>query len=292
MADVDEVSKDRVLNDVDQTKQPTKIQSSMMPLISPANYGSFTANSAPFEPANSPAMHFSSYGFSTNGGISPATNLLQPSSFNHIYGNGYMITPGNYSGGIATNRYLNDSPAGFSNRFLHQPSLGGICLSEPRSEGADKDYVYQATPNFQLNTLRQMNLKGTTADNNGGWNLDHVPDAQPFVAASPNEILVSESENDDGLEEGGRREDDIKAASPSGNYCSVGSAGHPLTCRPCAFFWTKGCMNGKDCRFCHEWHPPKKKKPMKEQKNLMIIARPDGRIEFMRCTVQEALGVL
>jgi len=73
---------------------------------------------------------------------------------------------------------------------------------------------------------------------------------------------------------------------------SLGSAQHPNECRPCAFFWTKGCINGPECRFCHEWHPPKKKKPMKEQKNLMIIARPDGKIEFMRCTVYEAMRVL
>eukprot|EP00915_Cephaloidophora_sp_WS-2016_P006119 GHVH01008026.1.p1 GENE.GHVH01008026.1~~GHVH01008026.1.p1 ORF type:complete len:416 (+),score=70.11 GHVH01008026.1:1115-2362(+) len=73
---------------------------------------------------------------------------------------------------------------------------------------------------------------------------------------------------------------------------SMGSVCHPHDCRPCAFYWTKGCINGHDCRFCHEWHPPKKKKPMKEQKNLMIIARPDGKIEFMRCTVHEAMRVL
>ncbi|KAH0480631.1 MAG: hypothetical protein KVP17_001814 [Porospora cf. gigantea B] len=73
---------------------------------------------------------------------------------------------------------------------------------------------------------------------------------------------------------------------------SVGAKDHPHGCRPCAFYHTKGCLNGKNCTFCHDWHAPKKKKPMKEQKNLMIIARPDGKIEFMRCSIQEALRVL
>eukprot|EP01053_Blabericola_migrator_P002631 Blabericola_migrator_1__2630@NODE_1743_length_3879_cov_123_753410_g203_i2_p2_GENE_NODE_1743_length_3879_cov_123_753410_g203_i2NODE_1743_length_3879_cov_123_753410_g203_i2_p2_ORF_typecomplete_len272_score24_44zfCCCH_3/PF15663_5/0_028Torus/PF16131_5/1_8e04Torus/PF16131_5/0_019_NODE_1743_length_3879_cov_123_753410_g203_i27901605 len=39
--------------------------------------------------------------------------------------------------------------------------------------------------------------------------------------------------------------------------------GHPNCCKPCAFYWSKGCLNGENCRFCHEWHAPKKKKPMK-----------------------------
>eukprot|EP01054_Gregarina_sp_Poly1_P010822 Gregarina_sp_Poly_1__10821@NODE_835_length_6073_cov_244_613387_g603_i0_p1_GENE_NODE_835_length_6073_cov_244_613387_g603_i0NODE_835_length_6073_cov_244_613387_g603_i0_p1_ORF_typecomplete_len507_score55_22Torus/PF16131_5/0_0036zfCCCH_3/PF15663_5/0_0073zfCCCH_4/PF18044_1/1zfCCCH/PF00642_24/2_6_NODE_835_length_6073_cov_244_613387_g603_i023643884 len=67
------------------------------------------------------------------------------------------------------------------------------------------------------------------------------------------------------------------------------SGGHPNSCKPCAFFWSKGCLNGDKCRFCHEWHAPKKKKPMKDQKNLMIIAREDGRIAFLRCAIEDAL---
>lgn len=48
-------------------------------------------------------------------------------------------------------------------------------------------------------------------------------------------------------------------------------------------------MNGDKCQFCHLWHVPKKKKPMKEQKNLMIIARDDGKIAFLRCAIEDAL---
>ncbi|CBZ51409.1 conserved hypothetical protein [Neospora caninum Liverpool] len=69
----------------------------------------------------------------------------------------------------------------------------------------------------------------------------------------------------------------------------LGSAQHPHDCRPCAFFWGKGCHKGFACRFCHEEHGPRKKKPMKDQKNLMIIARPDGKLEFIRCSLKEAL---
>merc|ERR1712062_535300 len=211
---------------------------------------------------------------------------------------------------------------------------GGICLNEPRSEGADKDFMFQPPSNFQLSNIRQQsNIKNV--NDVGGWNLDAVPEAQPCSSGGD----IGFDENGERCEEGGykadlrgvsegeefltesgevipSKEENVEtstnnnvtsvnttsggsaaaAASPNPiqqqQLCSIGSQGHPNTCRPCAFFWTKGCMNGKECRFCHEWHPPKKKKPMKEQKNLMIIARPDGRIEFMRCTVQEALGVL
>ncbi|XP_053990732.1 probable cyclin-dependent serine/threonine-protein kinase DDB_G0292550 isoform X1 [Hylaeus volcanicus] len=65
---------------------------------------------------------------------------------------------------------------------------------------------------------------------------------------------------------------------------------HPHSCKPCAFFWTKGCVNGNTCQFCHAQHNPKKKKSIEDQKNLLIIARPDGRIEYLRCNVNEALS--
>ncbi|EPR57540.1 hypothetical protein TGDOM2_306510 [Toxoplasma gondii GAB2-2007-GAL-DOM2] len=75
----------------------------------------------------------------------------------------------------------------------------------------------------------------------------------------------------------------------SGATTDAGGAQHPNDCRPCAFFWGQGCHKGAACRFCHENHGPRKKKPMKDQKNLMIIARPDGKLEFIRCSLQEAL---
>ncbi|CEL94650.1 unnamed protein product [Vitrella brassicaformis CCMP3155] len=38
-----------------------------------------------------------------------------------------------------------------------------------------------------------------------------------------------------------------------------GSAYHLLgSCKQCVFYWTKGCMNGASCSFCHFHHPHKK----------------------------------
>ncbi|KEP64685.1 UNVERIFIED_CONTAM: hypothetical protein HHA_306510 [Hammondia hammondi] len=82
---------------------------------------------------------------------------------------------------------------------------------------------------------------------------------------------------------------DLVAYPVSGATKDAGGAQHPNDCRPCAFFWGQGCHKGAACRFCHENHGPRKKKPMKDQKNLMIIARPDGKLEFIRCSLQEAL---
>merc|ERR1712176_554044 len=42
---------------------------------------------------------------------------------------------------------------------------------------------------------------------------------------------------------------------------SVGSAGHRAgDCKPCAFFYTKGCSNGTNCTFCHLCGPDEKRK--------------------------------
>jgi len=47
---------------------------------------------------------------------------------------------------------------------------------------------------------------------------------------------------------------------------TAGSAGHRLgTCRPCAFYHTKGCGNGVNCTFCHLCPPGEKKRRQKEK---------------------------
>ena len=71
---------------------------------------------------------------------------------------------------------------------------------------------------------------------------------------------------------------------------SASTSGHPSACKPCAFFWGKGCLNAEKCQFCHEAHPAKKKKPMRLQKNLMIIARPGVKLRFLRCSYEQALS--
>jgi len=259
-----------------------------------------------FDPAdNSPAANYNyqNYGVlsSTNAGsMSPAISSMNSFGLgNNIYNsanNNFLYSQMNSTNG-AQGRYVSDSPEGFSNSNRY---FGGI--NEPRSEGADKEYMYNSnfggsmnalnTPHIFDGSVRAIhNFDEGTENQHTTWNLETVPEPTPFVSNS----LVRDSSATN-KENASDHENDCTpgavANSSSSTLCSKGSSGHPLLCRPCAFFWTKGCMNGKDCRFCHEWHPPKKKKPMKEQKNLMIIARPDGRIEFMRCTVQEALGVL
>jgi len=48
---------------------------------------------------------------------------------------------------------------------------------------------------------------------------------------------------------------------------TVGSVGHHnRTCRPCAFLYTKGCGNGKQCEFCHLCGPGEKKRRLKEKR--------------------------
>jgi len=50
---------------------------------------------------------------------------------------------------------------------------------------------------------------------------------------------------------------------------SAGSENHNLgTCKPCAFFHTKGCGNGSQCEFCHLCAPGEKKRRMKGRRAL------------------------
>eukprot|EP00931_Biecheleriopsis_adriatica_P043736 TRINITY_DN24991_c0_g3_i1.p1 TRINITY_DN24991_c0_g3~~TRINITY_DN24991_c0_g3_i1.p1 ORF type:complete len:379 (+),score=60.76 TRINITY_DN24991_c0_g3_i1:75-1139(+) len=47
---------------------------------------------------------------------------------------------------------------------------------------------------------------------------------------------------------------------------NVGSRGHLMRmCKPCAFFNTKGCKDGIDCKFCHLCEPGEKKRRKKEK---------------------------
>eukprot|EP01068_Selenidium_serpulae_P018050 Selendium_serpulae@DN6433_c0_g1_i10.p1 len=56
---------------------------------------------------------------------------------------------------------------------------------------------------------------------------------------------------------------------------SKGSGFHELnTCKPCVFFWaSKGCKNGDNCSFCHNYHASKKKaKKMKHARSNRRVA--------------------
>merc|ERR1719401_1940050 len=47
---------------------------------------------------------------------------------------------------------------------------------------------------------------------------------------------------------------------------TVGSTGHRSgTCKPCAFYHTKGCGNGLECGFCHLCPAGEKKRRQKEK---------------------------
>jgi len=49
---------------------------------------------------------------------------------------------------------------------------------------------------------------------------------------------------------------------------TLGSATHRLgNCKPCAFLYTKGCMNGLECPFCHLCDAGEKKRRQKEKKD-------------------------
>jgi len=55
---------------------------------------------------------------------------------------------------------------------------------------------------------------------------------------------------------------------------SVGSALHGSgRCKPCAFIFKKGCMNGVECEYCHLCEPGEKKK----RQRLKIESQRKGR---------------
>eukprot|EP01057_Protomagalhaensia_wolfi_P005615 Protomagalhaensia_wolfi_Nauph_80__5614@NODE_63_length_4088_cov_50_951840_g52_i0_p1_GENE_NODE_63_length_4088_cov_50_951840_g52_i0NODE_63_length_4088_cov_50_951840_g52_i0_p1_ORF_typecomplete_len432_score57_36Torus/PF16131_5/0_0075zfCCCH_3/PF15663_5/0_015zfCCCH_4/PF18044_1/1_6_NODE_63_length_4088_cov_50_951840_g52_i027174012 len=134
------------------------------------------------------------------------------------------------------------------------------------------------SPGTQASVMSEWDLRSR---NRGSLSdLVHLGDCselQNLFASAVAQALLS-----GGVDEKKRTTEAVKADDTA-------SGGHPNSCKPCAFYWSKGCLNGENCRFCHEWHAPKKKKPMKDQKNLMIIAREDGRIAFLRCAIEDAL---
>jgi len=59
---------------------------------------------------------------------------------------------------------------------------------------------------------------------------------------------------------------------------TVGSAGHNIgTCKPCAFFHTRGCGNGLQCSFCHLCPPDEKRKRQKEKVGMLREMRQQQR---------------
>merc|ERR1712187_598079 len=66
---------------------------------------------------------------------------------------------------------------------------------------------------------------------------------------------------------------------------SIGSLGHDTgDCKPCAFFLTKGCENGTNCKFCHLCDAGEKKRRFKAKKaqfNALKAAEAAEAEDFM-----------
>lgn len=59
---------------------------------------------------------------------------------------------------------------------------------------------------------------------------------------------------------------------------TVGSAGHNMgTCKPCAFFHSRGCENGLQCPFCHLCAPDEKRKRQKAKVTMLRDMRHQQR---------------
>jgi len=55
---------------------------------------------------------------------------------------------------------------------------------------------------------------------------------------------------------------------------TAGSAGHYRgDCKPCAFFWTKGCDSGIQCVFCHLCQPEERKRRKVDKRELRRQAK-------------------
>jgi hypothetical protein len=52
----------------------------------------------------------------------------------------------------------------------------------------------------------------------------------------------------------------------SPEFPTIGSTGHRIgSCKPCAFYYTKGCSNGVQCPFCHLCPAGEKKRRQREK---------------------------
>jgi len=59
---------------------------------------------------------------------------------------------------------------------------------------------------------------------------------------------------------------------------TVGSAGHNIgSCKPCAFFHSRGCENGLQCSFCHLCAPDEKRKRQKAKVSMLRDMRHQQR---------------
>lgn len=76
----------------------------------------------------------------------------------------------------------------------------------------------------------------------------------------------SEDDADDDFEDSSDSPRPRTPGTVDGQDLNIGSRGHNLRlCKPCAFWNTKGCKDGLDCKFCHLCEPGEKKRRKKEK---------------------------
>lgn len=115
----------------------------------------------------------------------------------------------------------------------------------------------------------------------GLWNGWHEE-----CPATPTTDLMFQSWSDDGYVDSEQRPRVLmlSEALPSGpvlgshNLPTMGSAGHHLgKCKPCAFFHTRICESGADCKFCHLCLPDEKRRRKKEKQAFYREVRRERR---------------
>jgi len=95
--------------------------------------------------------------------------------------------------------------------------------------------------------------------------MDVLPEAAGAVACS------SESETAELVPAVASEAEAVPAPE---SFPTIGSMGHfEGTCKPCAFFHTKGCQQGPNCEFCHLCDASERKKRRKEKIALLREAR-------------------
>mmetsp|Transcript_88003 Transcript_88003/g.139853 ORF Transcript_88003/g.139853 Transcript_88003/m.139853 type:complete len:318 (-) Transcript_88003:99-1052(-) len=98
----------------------------------------------------------------------------------------------------------------------------------------------------------------------------HKAAAEAHCEVSPDERDDDDDDDDDDYSDSEDAYEDGQRPVPpgkvDGQQLNVGSTGHHLRlCKPCAFWNTKGCKDGKACKFCHLCEPGEKKRRKKEK---------------------------
>lgn len=112
---------------------------------------------------------------------------------------------------------------------------------------------------------------GTLETSSASTNIDGPRSA--LQASQPEDSSDTMSNAPNSLAESSVASTDEADAVDIGDLPSVGSAQHDGSggCRPCAWFWTSGCINGKLCRHCHLC-PEGELTRRKEEKRQRLIA--------------------